>query len=132
MCIIWSMAQCAFAIVRKDNEVLLVQIAPLFNHAYDWNFPGGVIEQGEDTEEGLVREVYEESGIICSIVSLRDQFIFPDSGDEIFIYDALYVEGKLCPQEEEILSARWVSLDTTLSLPLAYNIGSYLKSLDDA
>jgi len=122
------MAQCAFAIVRKANEVLLVQIAPPFNHAHKWNFPGGVIEQGEDIEEGLVREVFEESGVTCRIQSLRDRFIFPDSGDEIFIYDAIFVRGDLHPQEEEILAVRWVTLDAASSLALAYNIHNYLES----
>jgi 8-oxo-dGTP diphosphatase len=122
------MAQCAFAIVRKADEVLLVQIAPPFNHAHKWNFPGGVIEQGEDIKEGLVREVFEESGVTCRILSLRDRFIFPDSGDEIFIYDAVFIKGDLYPQEEEILAARWVTLDVVSSLALAYNIDTYLIS----
>jgi len=121
------MAQCAFAIVRKGKEVLLVQIAPPFNHAYEWNFPGGVIEPSEDIEEGLIREVFEESGIVCTTLSLRDTFIFPASGDEIFIYDAEFIAGEISIQEEEILAARWVTLDTALTLPLAYNIDTYLR-----
>ncbi|HYG83333.1 MAG TPA: NUDIX domain-containing protein [Verrucomicrobiae bacterium] len=61
------MAQCAFAIVKRDDKVLLVQIALPFRHAHSWNFPGGVIEDGEAIEAGLVREVFEESRIHCRI-----------------------------------------------------------------
>ena len=120
------MAKCAFAIVRKFDEVLLVQIAPPFNHSHKWNFPGGVIEQDEDIEAGLVREVFEESGVICKILSLHDQFTFPASGDEIFIFNATYIKGELKPQEEEILDARWVKTSEPFNLPLAYNIEKYL------
>jgi hypothetical protein len=53
--------------------------------------------------------------------------MFPDSGDEIFIYNAQFVSGVMRIQEEEILAARWVTIDEALALPLAYNIGDYLK-----
>lgn len=42
------MAPCAFAITHKEDRILLVKIAPPFKEAYKWNFPGGVIEHGED------------------------------------------------------------------------------------
>lgn len=103
----------------------MVQIAPPFNHSHKWNFPGGVIEQGEDIKEGLVREVFEESGVICKILSLQDQFTFPPSGDEIFIFNAIFIKGELRLQEEEILDARWVKISEPFDLPLAYSIEKY-------
>ena len=43
------MARCAFAVVKnKDGKILLVQIAPPFREDHKWNFPGGVIEDGEE------------------------------------------------------------------------------------
>ena len=43
------MATCAFAIIKNtDDKVLLVQIAPPFREDHKWNFPGGVIEDGEE------------------------------------------------------------------------------------
>lgn len=56
------MAVCAFAITRREDKILLVQIAPPFAESGKWNFPGGVIEDGEDIYTGLTREVFEETG----------------------------------------------------------------------
>lgn len=39
------------------------------NKQLNWAFPGGTIEAGEEKEEALVREVYEETGY--KVVSLR-------------------------------------------------------------
>lgn len=35
-----------------------------------WDCPGGQIEAGESVEEGLLREIFEESGIVAKIGSL--------------------------------------------------------------
>ena len=43
------MATCAFAIIKNnENKILLVQIAPPFREDHKWNFPGEVIEDGEE------------------------------------------------------------------------------------
>lgn len=120
------MAKCAFAMVLKDDHVLLVQIAPPFRHAFDWNFPGGVIEQGESITDGLVREVHEETGLICEPRQLLDTFVFPDTGDEVFIYQAAYISGEFTLQQSELLDARWYTFNHARHLPLAYDIGAYL------
>ena len=50
----------ASGLVFKDGKVLLVRTS---NRG--WEFPGGVIEQGEDLITGLKREILEESGIVA-------------------------------------------------------------------
>ncbi|MDI5971481.1 NUDIX domain-containing protein [Streptomyces sp. SL13] len=45
--------------VREDGRVLVIQRAD--NGA--WQAPGGVLERDEAIEDGVVREVYEETGI---------------------------------------------------------------------
>jgi len=48
-------------IVNDKNEILLV-------HCYDeYQFPGGHLEDGEKNEDGLLREIKEETGIITKI-----------------------------------------------------------------
>ena len=50
----------AAGVVYKDGRVLLIRTA-----RRGWEYPGGVVEQGEAILNGLKREILEESGIIA-------------------------------------------------------------------
>ena len=121
------MAICAFAITCKEDKILLVRIAPPFAEAGKWNFPGGVIEDGEDIRVGLAREVFEETGVTCLIEKIRDNFITEDPDNDITIFDAAYIQGEVVVQEEEILEARWFTISGALKLELAFNIRAYIS-----
>lgn len=54
----------AGGLVYKENKVLLIK-----SKRRGWEFPGGVIEQGESILEGLKREILEESGIVAEPIS---------------------------------------------------------------
>ena len=124
------MATCAFAIVRDENRrILLVQIAPPFAESHKWNFPGGVIEVDENINDGLTREVMEETSIKCVVTEKRDSFMTANGLDEINIYDADYIDGKIVVQEEEIIQAQWHTTHQALELALAFNIRDYILKL---
>ena len=72
-----------------------VQIAPPFREDHKWNFPVGVIEDGEDIELGLLREVLEETNVVCEIKDLIDKFSTYDPENEIHIFNGKYISGKL-------------------------------------
>jgi len=49
----------------KDGNILLVK-----THHRGWEFPGGQIDLGENLEEGVLREIFEESGIVATVRQL--------------------------------------------------------------
>ncbi len=51
-------------LVCKGDKVLLIK-----SERRGWEFPGGVIEQGEAILDGLKREIFEETGITARPVS---------------------------------------------------------------
>ncbi len=56
--------QVAVGIIRNaDKHIFLAQRAASSYMANKWEFPGGKIEAGESPEQGLVRELLEETGI---------------------------------------------------------------------
>lgn len=50
-------------ILNDCNEILLVK-SPLRG----WEFPGGMVEEGESLQSTLKREVFEESGVVVEII----------------------------------------------------------------
>jgi len=123
------MAKCAFAIIKNnDDKILLVQIAPPFREDHKWNFPGGVIEDNEDLEIGLSREVLEETNIVCKISDMIDKFSTNDPENDIHIFKGTYVSGEIKPQLYEILQAKWFTVDEALHLLLAFNSKTYLET----
>ncbi len=52
----------AYAVVTSDRGVLLTQFNAQTRSAGEWGLPGGGLEPGEGPVEGVLREVWEETG----------------------------------------------------------------------
>jgi 8-oxo-dGTP diphosphatase len=53
----------AYAVVLRDDQVLLSRLAPRISESELWTLPGGGVEHGEDPRAAVVREVHEETGL---------------------------------------------------------------------
>lgn len=54
---------------KERKKVLCIQEArPLINDL--WKLPGGLVETGESIEEAVIREVWEETGIKSTFISV--------------------------------------------------------------
>jgi ADP-ribose pyrophosphatase YjhB (NUDIX family) len=53
----------AIALIRRDDDVLLVESRYPNRDGTFWALPGGMLEADETVEEGLAREVLEETGL---------------------------------------------------------------------
>jgi mutator protein MutT len=58
------------AVIDDKGQILLIQRADNGK----WAMPGGALEIGETPAEGVVREVREETGVECRVVSLVGVF----------------------------------------------------------
>ena len=80
-------------------------------HEGKWNGLGGKLENGESPEECVIREVYEESGIIIKKPTLRGIMTFPkfDGIDDwlVFLYTATDFTGNLIESDEGVLE--WIN-----------------------
>ena len=96
---------------------------------YD-DLPGGHVQRGEDPVAGLVREVYEETGIrlVASDVTLyRTQDIPKPHGGRMLLYKARVDAAKVKISEEHSGSA-WVKRDQLGQR----NLGRYAKDVEAA
>ena len=118
------------AVVVRGAEILLIRRGrePLLGA---WSLPGGVLELGETTAEGIAREVFEETGVRVrpvEIVATIDRIVRDEDGTVRFHY--VLVEW-LCFAEDEALAlacgddaaeAQWVPRGE-VSLE-SYNLGA--------
>ncbi len=65
---------CAGALVVQHDSVLLVKrgIEPFKDH---WDIPGGFLQPGEHPEDGVRREVFEETGLEVRLKELHGIYI---------------------------------------------------------
>jgi len=74
---------CAGVLTVRDRRLLLVRrgIEPFLGY---WDIPGGFLEEGERPEDGAVREVREETGLLVRLTGLFgfyvDRYLYQDEG----------------------------------------------------
>jgi 8-oxo-dGTP diphosphatase len=87
----------AFAIIFDDDGRVLLC------HRRDmdaWNLPGGGLEPGELPDEGVIREVREETGLVVVIDRLVGVYGKPGRSDLVFSFVCRIVGGSLCETDE--------------------------------
>ena len=62
----------AYALVTRDDDVLLTRISRRGHLPGAWTLPGGGVDHGEAPRTALVREVREECGLECTVGELID------------------------------------------------------------
>lgn len=102
--------------LQKNEDVwhvLLIQ-----QHQGFWSFPKGHAEKNETPLESATRELKEETALnvekLLSKVPVIERYSFLENKtkiDKTVYYFVALVRGDLILQQEEILQAKWVSLE---------------------
>lgn len=118
---------CAGALVVHNGKVLLAQrrSEPFKGH---WDTPGGFLEPGEHPEQGVIREIKEETGLDIRPAHLIGMYIdtYGDDGDYTLniYYLAEIVGGELRPASD-VSALAWFApedLPTDLAFGHAYQL----------
>jgi len=98
----------AGVIVRPDGCVLLQKRSLHRDFPGKWEFPGGKVEKGESLEDALVRELFEELGVVVSVNEHICTVVWDsDSGPIPIIFQRCSVlVGKPTPKDAEAIA--WV------------------------
>lgn len=121
--------------VFNGNKVLMINRNKRANdmHLGKWNGLGGKFNQGETPEECVIREVYEESGLIIKNPKLKGFLTFPAFDDEedwyVFVFTATEFTGNLKESEEGELE--WIEWENVFNLPLWEGDKYFLEWLKD-
>ena len=105
-------------IIEKDGKILMVQEG--LAHCYgQWNFPAGHVDELEKITDAAIREVKEETGLevklkgvlpICEIKKKSEIHV-------IIRFTAEIIGGEINFDGEEILDAKWFSIEELENMP---------------
>jgi len=118
------------AIIRKDGKVLIgKRKVPLGKNK--WAFPGGHLEMHETLEDGIKREVFEETGIAVSEITFfsvtNDTSIKDNTHYITLFFTCNYISGTVQNMEPHKCEGwEWVSWDK-LPSPVFLPIENLLK-----
>jgi 8-oxo-dGTP pyrophosphatase MutT (NUDIX family) len=94
-----------------------------------WSTPGGALELDDTPANGVVREVWEETGLTVVVERLWGVYGGPEfivryaNGDETqyisTMFECRVVSGELKPDGDEVQDARFVTLSEARDLPLS-------------
>ena len=112
------MLKYTICFIKRNNKILMLNRNKAPNMGM-WNGVGGKIEQNESPSDGIIRETFEETGILLDKIIFAGNAVWKsnrgDSGMHIFIAE-LPDEAKLstpCQVEEGILD--WKEIDWILN-----------------
>ncbi|GKW11993.1 MULTISPECIES: 8-oxo-dGTP diphosphatase MutT [Pectobacterium] len=102
----------AVGIIRNADQQYFIARRPDGVHmAGMWEFPGGKIEEGETPEQGLIRELREETGIEASAPQPLNSKTFSTPERIITLHFFLVETWQGEPYGREGQESRWVSVE---------------------
>lgn len=87
-------------------------------HRMDWSFPKGKLDPGESFEDCALREVHEETGLICELDRFLGHTEYRDRKDrpKVVAYWLMYPLGGSFLPNREVDELRWLHLDQAADL----------------
>jgi len=101
-----------------------------------WDIPGGTVEKDESSQDAVVRECLEETGLSARCGDLLTHYTNADTEGRDLIFhtmtyrlildgDALHPRVQI--SEEEHDDAQWLSLEEAVELPLVWHVRQTLE-----
>ncbi len=115
---------CIIVLVRRDNQLLLVR-QPSWP-AGRYSLVAGFVEFGENLEQTVARELYEETGIRVTNIRYQGSQSWPFPSQLMTGFTADYSSGELNIQKEELEAGDWFTIDNLPELPPKRSIARWL------
>lgn len=102
------MTQVVAALIWKDKRFMICQRPSTKTRAFEWEFVGGKVEEGETLEQALNRECIEEIGVGVEVGSIYTEVdhVYPDITIHLTLFNARLSGGE--PQKLEHNDIRFI------------------------
>lgn len=108
----------AVGIVVKNGKILCCQRRKHSRYGLQWEFPGGKILHGEDPEDCLKRELYEELNISAESIEPYNTHIQSYSDNGLFEVHYFIIKNYTGTLKNKVFeSTRWIAPDKLDSFP---------------
>lgn len=89
------MTQVVAALIRQGNKFMIFQRPETKTRAFQWEFVGGKVEEGETLEDALIRECREEIGVTVKPgdIFMEVDHEYPDITIHLTLFNAEITEG---------------------------------------
>lgn len=113
---VWPRIQPAvITLVTRGEEILLVHAHTLKKGLF--GLVAGFVEVGENIEEAVSREIFEETGIIVRNIKYFGSQSWPFPTNLMIGFTAEYASGEIRIQPEEISTAGWFKKNSLPQIP---------------
>lgn len=104
-------------VVRRHQGVLEIAVVHRPVHQ-DWSFPKGKLEEGETFELAALREVEEETGMVCRLLRFigHTEYLDRKGRPKAVAYWVMAAQSGSFTPNAEVDEMRWVSLDGAAGL----------------
>ena len=92
-----KITQVVAALIRESNKFMIFQRPASKTRAFQWEFVGGKVEEGETLEDGLIRECMEEIGVKIKVgdIFMEVDHTYPDIDIHLTLFNAEIVDGEV-------------------------------------
>lgn len=98
----------AAVIFDEQKRIFLVRLT--YNRFHPWGLPGGALEYGETSENAVIREVWEETGLQVEVEKLLFNKTF--SPDKFAMYYLCTVREGVFQPSDEVSESGYFTLDS--------------------
>ena len=107
---------CVSALVEDDDGRVLLARRAVEPYLGLWDPPGGFLEEGEHPEDGLRRELLEETGLRCEAVRFLGVWMdvygdAPDAAATLNLYWTMRVVSGEPVAADDVAELRWFAAD---------------------
>lgn len=92
-----KITQVVAALIRSGDKFMIFQRPATKTRAYQWEFVGGKVEDGESLEQGLIRECIEEIGVKVKVgdIFMEVDHTYPDIDIHLTLFNAEIEDGEV-------------------------------------
>ena len=123
------MRQVAKILITDPLDRMLILERSDTHPKYPWHldFPGGIVENGESPVRGVIREVFEECGLVIPEEIIELVFCKPvgDQFERHLYRSAIEIPNPNITMSWEHSSYRWLCKDELLGLELPIGVDRY-------